>query len=411
MDSFATLLKKHLKNCNLEPAELAKHTSIPKESFDVWLDGSKFPNECSVITECAGAMRLSPNDRRALFKAARLPRCVFADLLSEYMRRANISQEKLAKDIGVSRKTVGKWLREEHLPSKCEPMLKCADALNLSMVQFNELLEASGLDCQLLSPCVVDKPITNPKQFFGRRDEIKRILDQWSRLPLQNIAVTGAKGSGKTSLLYYLRKNDKTPLENGVFVNFKDPRMCDKQTLLFYLIKQLKMPVPEPCDLYTFMDTVTEHLDTPTFILLDDVDRGMKNPSLDQPFWDGLRALSNDIKGGKLAFLTTSREKPWEIAQTYGKESPFFNIFGHVLTLGPLLEDEACELVTAAEHTAQLPGERDAEAWEWILEQSQRWPMSLQKLADCYIKTMKYGEPARDKWREACLERIKPYLY
>jgi len=158
------------------------------------------------------------------------------------------------------------------------------------------------------------------------------------------------------------------------------------------------------------MDKVLEHLNSPTFILLDNIDKGIAAPSLDQSFWDGLRALGNDIEGGKLGFLATSRELPSDVAQTHQKPSPFFNIFGHVLNLGPLLEAEAHDLLQAAQRSAQLPGAPDPNDWKWILEKSQCWPSYLQRLADCYIKAIKYGEPAQDNWREACLERIKPLV-
>jgi len=201
MDTFATRLKKHLKNHNLTKEKLADYTGIDKDSLEIWLAGSQKPNDCEAIKQCAGAMKLSSNDRRALFKAADLHHCFFADLLNEYIRRADISQSHLAERIGVNRQTIKRWLNAENLPRDCEPLYRCADVLKLNMIEFNTLLEASRLDCQQLSPCVVGQPIDNPKQFFGRQDEIKRILDQWSRSPLLNMAVMGPKGSGKTSLL------------------------------------------------------------------------------------------------------------------------------------------------------------------------------------------------------------------
>jgi hypothetical protein len=276
------------------------------------------------------------------------------------------------------------------------------------MIEFNTLLEASRLDCQQLSPCVVGQPIDNPKQFFGRQDEIKRILDQWSRSPLLNLAVMGPRGSGKTSLLYRLRCDDKISVKQSIFVNFKDPRMREQKTLLPYLLKQLEIPIPKPCHLSAFLYAMTDYLDNlsrPTFIFLDDVDRGLTHPSLDRLFWDGLRALGSN---GQLAFLATSRKKPSEVEKADGKSSPFFNIFGQAITLGPLSEREARDFLKAAEESARLDVPHDAEVWEWILEKSQRWPILLQKLANCYINAMKYGDPSLDKWQKACLEREMP---
>ena len=413
MNDFAFLLQKHLDNLDLKPNQLAERLGIPQDTVDAWLDNKKTqcpqrPNNYHIIKQCVETLELKVHDRREFFKATGL----FAHRLKQYMRSAHhITANKLADMIDMNRKTVGEWLNESSLPGYCDALFKCAEVLSLSMTERDKLLEAVDLleKCQKLSPCVVGKPITEPQQFFGRHYEIKRILNQWSQFPLQNIAIIGGKGSGKTSLLYYLGSQNKgNPLDKCVYVDFKlDPRMRDKQHLLLYLLNQLDIPIPEPCDLLRFMDTVTEHLHTPTFIFLDDIDVGLEEASnLDRPFWDGLRALSSHRRGGKLAFLMTSRKKPWEVAQDFGNSSPFFNIFGHVLTLGPLLEDEARELLKTAERLALLSGEHDAEAWEWILEKSQRLPMLLQILADCYIKAMKYGEPAPDKWREECLNLL-----
>jgi transcriptional regulator with XRE-family HTH domain len=409
MDTFGTLLNKHLNNHNMTIEQLAHSTGIPKDSLDIFVGGSQKPHDCEAIKQIAGALKLSSNDRRALFKAAELHHCFFADLLDEYMKRVHITQINLAKDIGVKRETIGRWLKAEHLPGDCEPLYRCADVLKLSMLELNALLEASRrLDCQQLSPCVVGQPIDNPKQFFGRQDEIKRILDQWSCSPLLNLAIMGPQGSGKTSLLYRLRCHDKISVKQAIFVNFKDPRMREQKTFISYVLKQLEIPIPKPCHLNTFLSAMTDYLDLkkqPTFIFLDDVDRGLTHPSLDRLFWDGLRALGSD---GQLAFLATSRKKPSDVEESDGKSSPFFNIFGQAITLGPLSETEARELLKAAEKSARLELPYDAKAWEWILEKSQKWPMLLQKMANCYINAMKYDDPKPDQWQKACLEREMP---
>ena len=52
---------------------------------------------------------------------------------------------------------------------------------------------------------LVCPPIIAPRQFFGRERELKRIFGLWQRFPLQHVAVLGAKRSGKTSLLHFLK--------------------------------------------------------------------------------------------------------------------------------------------------------------------------------------------------------------
>ncbi len=61
------------------------------------------------------------------------------------------------------------------------------------------------------SPFIGGPPITNPRQFFGREKELRRLFGLIKRLPLQNAAIIGPRRAGKTSLLYYLMKICTTP--------------------------------------------------------------------------------------------------------------------------------------------------------------------------------------------------------
>ena len=44
--------------------------------------------------------------------------------------------------------------------------------------------------------------------------------------------------------------------------------MCSREGLLRYLLDELGMPTPEPCDLISFMNVVSRNLRTPTVILM-----------------------------------------------------------------------------------------------------------------------------------------------
>jgi len=272
-----------------------------------------------------------------------------------------------------------------------------------------------------LAPFVVGPPITHPRQFFGRTQELKRIFGLWKRFPLQNVAVIGLHRTGKTSLLRYLanitrvgpvqlrpgQQTDWLPQPERyqwVFVDFQDARMGNQERLLRYLLTSFNIPIPEPCNLNIFMDLVSEHLQQPTIVLMDEIGAGLASPELDQQFWWSLRSLGSNFTGGKLGFLLTAHATPALLAHEYGKPSPFFNIFGHTVTLGPLYDPEARELV------ASSPIPFTPDDIEWILAQSGRWPVLLQFLSDTCLTALEESQTGR-AWRKEGLRRIEPLRY
>jgi hypothetical protein len=174
--------------------------------------------------------------------------------------------------------------------------------------------------------------------------------------------------------------------------------------LLRHLLTSLNMPVPDECDLNSFIEIVSHHLQRPTVILMDEIGTGMASPDLDQQFWWSLRSLGSNYTEGKLGFLLTAHQAPSILAHAYDKPSPFFNIFGHTLKLGPLGETEARELI------ASSPQPFDPVDAEWILEQSERWPALLQILCDTRLTALTEGQ-SDNAWREEGLRRMAPFRY
>ena len=208
------------------------------------------------------------------------------------------SQKALATELGLSRGTVANFLSG-----------KPVDRLN-----FLEISEKLQLDWQAIaaeteprlperSPFVTGSPILEPRYFFGRERELKRIFNLLKRHPLQNAAIVGKRRSGKTSLLQYLQKIGTTPAQHlrpgqksdllphpenyrWIFVDLQDPRRQSREGLLGYILECLSLPVPDPCDLEHFMDLVSDKLLYPTVILLDEIGVGLQRcPELDDEFW------------------------------------------------------------------------------------------------------------------------------
>jgi DNA-binding SARP family transcriptional activator len=269
-------------------------------------------------------------------------------------------------------------------------------------------------------PFMAGPPITYPARFFGRQREISRLFNLLKRRPLQNGAVIGPRRSGKTSLLHHLKMITTAPLSQRrleqrqdwlpspqdycwVFVDFQDHRLGELANLLPYLLEQMELPMPEPCHLDDFLDVVSEHLQRPTVVLLDEMEVALQRyPELDDAFWESLRSLATNQVNGNLAFILASAERPTELAQHSGYGSPFFNIFGYMALLGPLTEAEAQALI------ASSPLPFTSEDTAWIIQESGRWPILLQILCRECLLALEEGETG-DAWREEALRQMAPF--
>ncbi|NKQ37309.1 MAG: AAA family ATPase [Chloroflexi bacterium] len=273
----------------------------------------------------------------------------------------------------------------------------------------------------LSSPFIAGPPITHPAPFFGREREVKRLFNLLRQRPLQNAAIIGPRRSGKTSLLHYLKNITTAPpaqLRPGqqhdwlpqpqtyrwIFVDFQDPRLGDRSGLLRYLLTQMELPAPDPCDLEQFLDIVSDGLTRPTVILFDEIGVALERyPQLDDAFWESLRFLATNQVQGNLAFILSSPEPPDRLAQHSGLGSPFFNIFGYAATLGPLQEAEARTLI-ASSPIPFAPADV-----EWILQESGRWPFLLQILCRERLLALEEGERG-DDWKEDGRLQIAPFV-
>lgn len=181
--------------------------------------------------------------------------------------------------------------------------------------------------------------------------------------------------------------------------------MGDRSHLLRYLLAEMRLPLPDPCDLESFMDVVSDELQESTVILMDEIGVALQRyPDLDETFWESLRSLTTNQVGGRLAFVLAGAESPGQLAQQSGMGSPFFNIFGYVATLGPLSESEARDLIASA------PVPFSEEEVVWILLESGRWPVLLQIL--CRERLLSLEEGISDvQWREEAREQLSPFLY
>ena len=263
------------------------------------------------------------------------------------------SQNALASELGISRPTVVNFVNGR--PVDYSYFVEISEKLGLDWQKIAYTENCVNLDN---SPFITGSPITEPRYFFGREKELKRLFNLIKKRPLQNAAIIGQRRSGKTSLLHYLKSIANTPtnqLRPGqkhdwlphpesycwIFVDFQDARMAGRESLLTYILECLEMEVPSPCNLDNFMNVVSDNLNSPTVILMDEIGVGLERcPELDDEFWESLRSLATNSTKGNLAFVLASPISPLELARDTGHTSPFFNIFAYTTTLGPLTEGE-----------------------------------------------------------------------
>jgi len=346
---------------------------------------------------------------------------LFSELFDMYMTENGLSDSWMAWKIGVVRQTISRWRHKnknepEIKHPNCEKLQEAALLLKLTPQQIRELLTAAH--CLPDNPSIpaIFKPIKLPSQFFGRQEVLERIKGAWSKMGgLENVAVIGPRASGKTSLLHYLENMMKTkpllrfnqttvwsnrrpkPFQFAI-INFHDPGMCEPNILVREVLQQLKLTAPDSCDLICFSNLLKTQLKIPTVIMMDEIGTGLKSPKLDKAFWHSMRYFTGHIPN--LAFLVTATEPIEKLAKNADKPSPFFNLFGQMLTLNTLAQKEAIEFIDYFILNASL------EDKAWILKTSSGWPVLLQILCDEYLRALE-KEEIDDTWKIKGLKRIE----
>lgn len=267
-------------------------------------------------------------------------------------------------------------------------------------------------------PFVCGPPIRHPRRFFGRNLEVKRIFAVWNRSPLQHIAIIGPRRSGKTSLLHFLHRIHDTPQAELrpdqanhkpvktdelriVFIDCQDPRLQTPGAMMNYILEQLKLPAQRPCSPASFAECLSE-FSYPTVLLFDELEAALFNPEFGERFWMGLRSLANHACAGRLGFVIAVHPELGDLVSTKATPSPFLNIFGHMLHLGPLTESEARELISSSPKPF---AEGDV---QWMLSESGRHPCLLQLLCDTRLTAIQENQ-SEDQWKTEGLARISHF--
>ncbi|MGH9844144.1 MAG: AAA family ATPase [Blastocatellia bacterium] len=196
-------------------------------------------------------------------------------------------------------------------------------------------------------------PVTNPEDFFGRKDELETVL---SRLrTMQCVSIVGERRIGKSSLLYHLSQTGAAQLDDKryrfVYCSLQDAHYQSLQGFCATILRRLGMEddaiaatqsAAENLMAFTDLLEASATRDERTVICLDEFEETFKRPAeFGNGFFEHLRS---QLELGKFIFVTASRD-PLQKLKLDGKlTSPFDNIFTKV-ELGDFTEEEAAEFI------------------------------------------------------------------
>ncbi len=352
----------------------------------------------------------------------------FGDQLDSYMKRIFLTDNKLTRLIDVGRMTVWRWRNNVTRPS-CENVRKMIDILRLTPEEAKGFSGAAGYG-EAKPPCppylpVIGISMTSPCQFFGRETVLKHLYNAWqNERMIQNVAILGPSGTGKTSLLNYLntivhtpatelRKNQPNPgwpagwlpthfqrvlIKLGEVGKIRGP--ADFLLMVLKGIGQEKqidwVKNWEASDLLFSVYDILRKQKKVTVVFLDDIEKGLNAPEFNTRFWHQLRSLAQETPA-KLRFVVTAKDT--RIIQSDYPSSPFFNIF-NIFWLDPFTKAEASDFF---QHS---PIPLTLEEQQWMITASRGWPVLLQILCQARINC-----PEGDFWKEVGLKNVEPFGY
>lgn len=257
--------------------------------------------------------------------------------------------------------------------------------------------------------------IKDPKDFSGRKKEIRQIFDAIGIQHPQSILILGERKTGKSSLLNYIlhSKKEKQKLPHPeryifAFVDFqKNPNITVNESWEM-LYKELKGKLPKRIriervkDYETFADMVEtlDNLGYKLILLFDEIDSILMNKKFEEDFFSYHRSLANEYDVAYIVSMEKGLEKlPQELLG-----SPFFNIFITV-RLGSFQKDEALELITGPSAKEGISLEDDI---DFILKNAGLFPFFIQILCSALFEyKKKHGKKIDKKGYKQVLEKFR----
>ena len=231
-----------------------------------------------------------------------------------------------------------------------------------------------------LNPYIVGQPIRDPRQFFGRDEELRAIFERIRQRGC--LSLVGERKSGKTSLLYYLQDPgvlaQYLPAQPLLFVYVNAELTRTPADFLHEWFKALAAQEPGlPLDNGEEIDyrQAEERLDRlkgrrRLVVLIDEFEQLIAN-QFPLEFFRVLRGL---ISRYDLSCITATKMRLKECCPPDRTGSPFFNYFKH-LPLGAFTPEEFDTFLVGTSRPYGFPAPAYGEA---ILDLAGRFPFFVQ---------------------------------
>jgi len=246
------------------------------------------------------------------------------------------------------------------------------------------------------NPFTFGNPVRDPQRFFGRREEIRQVVNRLLSSAHESTSIVGERRIGKTSLLKHLADaqvaaslgltpdrfcliyidfqglTDITPQRFWQRVLSKMARTICVPDLVPEIEAVQKMPHFDLFDLEDLCETIAK-TNLTTVLLLDEFEYVTQNANFRADFFGGLRALAIHHN---LPLVTATRRELIDLCHSAElKGSPFFNIFANVV-LRPFIHAETLEMVSY--YLAETELEFTPQELEWVLRLGGGHPFFVQ---------------------------------
>jgi hypothetical protein len=215
------------------------------------------------------------------------------------------------------------------------------------------------------NPFTFGNPIRDPVRFYGRKGDIRQIVNRLLSSAHESTSIVGERRIGKTSLLHHLSNPDVAANlglpENEyclVYIDFQGLTDITPQRFWQRILHKMSRSICEPSlvpsidelqkrenfDLFDLEDLFEEinHKGLTVVLFMDEFEYVTQNPNFGADFFGGLRALAIHYD---LALITATRRELVDLCHSEEiKGSPFFNIFANVV-LKPFTMAEIHELI------------------------------------------------------------------
>ncbi len=216
-----------------------------------------------------------------------------------------------------------------------------------------------------VNPFTFGNPIRDPSRFYGRKEELRQIVNRLRSSARESTSVVGERRIGKTSLLKHLDNAEVAAglglLNNEycmVYIDFQGLTDITPQRFWQRVLRKMERTICLPdlvpeiqgirnlgefdlFDLEDLFEMIAKE-GLATVLLLDEFDYVTQNPNFDSDFFGGLRALAIHQD---LPLVTATRRELVDLCHSEEiKGSPFFNIFANVV-LRPFSREEVHELL------------------------------------------------------------------